>query len=243
MSKEKVFVIVPCYNEAESIRTTLTGLLKVQPDITVVVINDGSSDRSADEILAIGSRQIVLLDLPFNCGIGTAVETGLRYAVRCNADYAVKFDGDGQHLAEEIEDLLAPLRNGTADVTVGSRFVENIAGFKSTFSRRCGIALFRYLSWLLTGYAVKDSTSGFRGYNKEALRFASRYYPAFDYPEPEENILFLRNGFRFREIPCRMNIRQGGRSSIRAFKAVYYMIKVSLAMVMAALRPRKQRSM
>ena len=133
---------------------TLSRLLEVQPDITVVAVNDGSTDRSADEILAISSEHIVLLDLPFNCGIGTAVETGLRYAARNQADYAVKFDGDGQHLAEEIEDLLTPLRNGTADMTIGSRFVKNIAGFKSTFSRRCGIALFRGLSWVLTGYAV-----------------------------------------------------------------------------------------
>jgi len=235
---EAVFAVVPCFNEEENIRRTLTDLLRVQSNITVVAVNDGSSDRTVEEIKALKDDRIVLLELPFNAGIGTAVETGLLYAWRHNADYVVKFDSDGQHLAEEIELLLEPLRENEADMTIGSRFTgKNKDGFKSTFLRRIGIRFFQALSWILTGQAMTDSTSGFRAYNREALSFAAKYYPAFDYPEPEENILLLRNRFRLKEIPCKMNIRQGGISSIRPLKAIYYMIKVSLAMIMAAARP------
>ena len=238
---EKIFAVIPCFNEEENIRETLTGLLRVHPEIRVAAVNDGSSDRTAEEIAALNDDRIVLLELPFNSGIGTAVETGLIYAFRNHADYAVKFDSDGQHLAEEIDLLLAPLRAGEADMAIGSRFIGGGAdGFKSTLMRRIGIRFFQLLSWLLTGRAMSDSTSGFRAYNSRALAFAVKYYPSFDYPEPEENILMLHNRFRLKEVPCRMNVRQGGSSSIRPIRAVYYMIKVSLAMIMAAARPVKR---
>ena len=236
MIKEKIYVIIPCYNEAAAIRKTVEHLLQVRPDVTAVVVDDGSTDNSVEEIKKITGERVVSLVQPFNCGIGTTVETGLLYAYRNNADYAIKFDGDGQHLAEEIELLLTPLRNGVADLTIGSRFMGNKTGFKSTFVRRIGIKFFQILAWVLTGQKLTDNTSGFRAYNKSALAFAARYYPAFDYPEPEENILFLKNKFRVQEVPCEMNIRQGGSSSISSLKAVYYMLKVSLAMIMAASR-------
>ncbi|MBR2358205.1 MAG: glycosyltransferase family 2 protein [Lentisphaeria bacterium] len=242
MSNDKVFVIIPCYNEAAAIRKTVENLLTVRPDAIAVVIDDGSKDNSVEEVKKIHSDRVVSLVQPFNCGIGTTVETGLLYAYRHNAAYAVKFDGDGQHLAEEIELLLAPLRSGEADLTIGSRFLVVGDGFKSTFIRRIGIKFFQMLCWVLTRKTMTDNTSGFRGYNQEALAFAAKNYPSFDYPEPEENILFIRNKFRVKEVPCKMNLRQGGTSSISALKAVYYMVKVSLAMLMAALRsPVRER--
>lgn len=238
---DAVFAIVPCYNEGANIGNTLSDLLKTHPNINIVAVNDGSSDNTSDAISALQNERIVLLELPFNSGIGTAVETGLLYAVRHNADYAIKFDGDGQHLSSEIDLLLEPLRSKKADLTIGSRFLGNVpGGFKSTFMRRLGIRFFSLLSWILTGKVMTDSTSGFRAYNREALAFAVKYYPAFDYPEPEENILFLRNRFRIQEVPCKMNIRESGRSSIKALKAIYYMVKVSLSMIMAASRSVKQ---
>ena len=238
-SGKNLYIIIPCYNEGEGICKTLHHLLEVRSDAVAVVVNDGSNDDSAQRIRSMmrDDDRIRLIDLPFNTGIGTAVETGLLYAVRHNADYAVKFDADGQHLPEEIELLLGPLVRGEADMTLGSRFISKIDGFKSTALRRTGIHFFRFLSYLLTGQAITDSTSGFRAYNREALAFVSRHYPAFDYPEPEENILLKRNHFRIMEIPCKMNIRQSGKSSIRPLKAAYYMIKVALAMIMAGLRP------
>lgn len=236
MEKEKIFIIIPCYNEAAAIKKTVEHLLTVKPNVTAVVVDDGSKDNSVEEVRKVVSGRVISLVQPFNCGIGTTVETGLLYAYRHDADFAVKFDGDGQHLAEEIELLLAPLRNDEADLIVGSRFLDGSEGFKSTFLRRIGIKFFQLLCWLLTHKNMTDNTSGFRAYNKKALAFAAKYYPSFDYPEPEENILFIKNKFRVKEIACKMNIRQGGTSSISAFKAVYYMIKVSLAMLIAASR-------
>ncbi len=236
MNPPSVCIIIPCHNESANILKVLESLQKTDKNFTIVVVDDGSQDNSVELIKSVKSDKIIPLVLPFNCGIGTAVETGLLYAWRHNADYAVKFDGDGQHLAEEISLLLDVLDKDEADLVVGSRFVADNEGFKSTAIRRVGIRFFHALSWLLTGQGIADSTSGFRAYNRKALAFAAKYYPSFDYPEPEENILFLRNKFRVKEVPCRMNIRQGGRSSIRPWKALYYMVKVALAMTMAALR-------
>lgn len=238
---KKVFVIVPCYNEAGCVVQTLTNLRKTHKEIRIIAINDGSSDNTLELLHSIEDPDLTVIDLPFNSGIGTAVQTGLLYAVRNGAEYAVKFDSDGQHLAEEIPLLLAPLEKGEADLTAGSRFLEgNPDGFKSTFSRRMGIKLFYLLSRFLTGKGITDSTSGFRAYNRKALDFSAKYYPAFDYPEPEESILLIRNGFSVAEVPCKMAVRQSGSSSIKPYKAIYFMLKVSFAMIMEGIRPRKR---
>lgn len=235
-----VFVISPCYNEEACVASTMRALRRTCPDVTIVAVNDGSSDRTLACLRELDDPGLVILDLPLNSGIGTAVQTGLLYACRHGAGFAVKFDSDGQHPTDQIAALLEPLRRGEADLVAGSRFLDGARGFQSTFFRRMGIRFFRFLSFLLTGRGVTDATSGFRAYNREALEFAARHYPAFDYPEPEESILFLRNGFRVLEIPCRMAERQGGRSSIGPSKAVYFMVKVGFAMVMAALRGRRR---
>ena len=214
-----VFVISPCYNEEACVASTMRLLRRSCPDCTIVAVNDGSSDGTLAALRGLDDPDLVILDLPLNSGIGTAVQTGLLYAERHGAAYAVKFDSDGQHPADQIGALLGPLRRGEADFVTGSRFLKGSDGFRSTFFRRLGIRFFRLLTFLLTGETLTDATSGFRAYNREALEFAAKYYPAFDYPEPEESILFFRNGFRVREIPCRMNERQGGSSSIRPGKA------------------------
>ena len=237
-----IFVIVPCYNEAGCVCSVLTHLRAIQPDVTIVAINDGSTDDTLQCLKSLQDPKLVVIDLPINSGIGTAVQTGLLYAERNGADYALKFDSDGQHLAEEIALLLEPLQKGEADLVIGSRFLEpQKTGFKSTICRRMGIHLFHFLSKILTGQGISDCTSGFRAYNRQALEFAARYYPAFDYPEPEESILFLRNGFAVKEVFCKMAIRQTGSSSIKAYKAFYFMFKVSFAMIMERCRPCKRR--
>ena len=215
-----VFVISPCYNEEECVALTMRRLREVCPDVTIVAVNDGSTDGTLTRLRELDDPKLVILDLPLNSGIGTAVQTGLLYAVRHGAEYAVKFDSDGQHPADQIQALLAPLRAGEADMVSGSRFLADTGGFQSTFCRRLGILVFRGLSFLLTGQAVTDATGGFRAYNRHALEFAARFYPAFDYPEPEESVMLIRNGFRVREIPCRMEERLGGKSSIRPEKAL-----------------------
>lgn len=235
-----VYIIVPCFNEEEGILPTLCALREAMPESEIVAINDGSTDRTREKLDELRDPKLTVVDLPYNMGIGAAVQTGLIYAARAGAEYAVKFDGDGQHPAGEIGRLLDPIKRGEADFTTGSRFLEANDGFQSTQTRRLGIYFFRFLSWILTGTSLTDSTSGFRAYNRRALVFASRHYPAFDYPEPQESILFMRNRFRVLEVPCKMRSRQGGQSSIRPFKALYYMVKVSFAMIIERFRKCKE---
>ena len=235
---KKVFVIIPCYNEAGCVAQTLRSLREKIPQITIVAINDGSTDNTLQILQSLDINDLVIIDLPFNSGIGTAVQTGLLYAERNKAEYAVKFDSDGQHLAEEIPLLLESLQKNNSDLAIGSRFIEEQSdGFKSTKLRRIGIKWFYYLSKMLSGRGITDCTSGFRAYNRKALEFAAKYYPHFDYPEPEESILFLRNGFLISEVPCKMASRQAGKSSITFRKSFYFMLKVSFAMLMGGIRP------
>lgn len=237
---ERICIIVPCHNESACIPGVLQDLRQFQPDARIVVVNDCSTDDTARLVSADGSA--VLLDLPVNLGVGAAVQTGFLYAAANGFDRAVKFDGDGQHSAEMISFLLEPLRKNEADLVIGSRFLKR-GGFRSTVLRRIGISFFRKLCRLLIKQVITDSTSGFRAYNGKALEFVSANYPSFDYPEPEEVILMGRNGFRIREVPVVMRERRGGKSSLSSpVKSIYYMIKVSLAMVFASFRPRIRRN-
>ncbi|MBP5531308.1 MAG: glycosyltransferase family 2 protein [Lentisphaeria bacterium] len=237
MDASSLTVVIPCYNEEACIVSTLSELRRNMPQARIVAVNDGSTDRTLELLQGMDDPDLVVLNLPFNSGIGVAVQTGLIYAARHGAGRAVKFDADGQHPAQEIPRLLEAIDNG-ADFVIGSRFVEGTTGFRSYFMRRVGIRFFRFLIATVTGHSITDATSGFRAYGHEALLFAAENYPSFDYPEPEECILFLRNGFRVVEVPCNMLERQGGRSSIRSLKAAYYMLKVSFAMIMESFRPR-----
>jgi len=228
-------IIVPCYNESASILGVIGRLKECCPDAAVIVVNDCSSDDSAQKVAADG--RAVLLNMPINSGIGATVQTGLQYAAVHGYDYAVKCDGDGQHPAEKIGDLLSLLLTDEADMVIGSRFLEH-GGSKSTYCRRFGIGFFGILNSLITRCRISDNTSGFRAYNRRALEFLARYYPSFDYPEPEEVILMWRNGFRIREISTPMRDRQGGVSSINFHHSIYYMIKVSFSIIIAAVRPK-----
>jgi glycosyltransferase involved in cell wall biosynthesis len=178
-----------------------------------------------------------VIDLPFNLGIGGGVQTGFRYA-RDNAyDYAMQFDGDGQHSVDEIDKLLDIVMNGKADVAIGSRFNQKHDGFKSSQFRRVGIRIFEWFSFILIRQRITDHTSGFRAYNRKAIEFLAKYYPG-DYPEPEVVILLGRNGFTIRETFTQMHERQGGVSSIPLTKGPYYMMKVMLAMFMSSIRAK-----
>lgn len=235
---EKLFIIVPCYNEAECIAPVLKELRLCLPDANIVLIDDASSDRTAEIITTIMDEKMTLLSLTTNLGIGGAVQTGFIYAAQHGAEYAVKFDGDGQHPADKIAELLEPLTTGEADLVIGSRFMEENDGFKSTILRRIGIRFFSILNSLVLRQTIGDNTSGFRAYNKPALEFAAKYYPSFDYPEPEEVVLYGRNGFRIKEVSTPMRSRVGGRSSINLKRSTYYMIKVTFAILMTAMRPK-----
>jgi glycosyltransferase involved in cell wall biosynthesis len=229
----RIAAIVPAFNEEKAITAVVNGinsLAAVQNlSITVVVVNDCSTDSTSE---IISKLNCVTLDLPVNLGIGGAVQTGFRYAFENGFDFAFQVDGDGQHPASEIPKLLA--LKDEYDVVIGSRFISK-EGFQSSAVRRFGINYFKWLNRLLVGVTVSDSTSGFRLINKKALEIVSEYYPD-EYPEPEAVILYSLHHLRIGEVAVSMKERQGGVSSIGFAASVYYMFKVSLAIIYTFIR-------
>jgi glycosyltransferase involved in cell wall biosynthesis len=231
----RVLAVVPCYNEQDCIANVVADLNKVRDQhaipLDVLVVNDCSRDRSAEILRQLDCLHI---NLPVNLGIGGAMQTGYKFAQRHGYAYAVQVDGDGQHPADQLLQVLQPVMNGRADVVIGSRYLER-RGFQSSALRRLGIRYFCWLNQTLTGQVVRDSTSGFRVFNRSALNLASQYYPD-EYPEPEAIILFGLQNLSILEVPVQMRDRQGGVSSISAINSVYYMIKVTLGILSAYLR-------
>ena len=229
----KTLIIVPAYNEADNIEKVISDLYLAGQAWDILVVNDASADSTA--ALALATGKVTVINLPFNLGIGGCVQTGFRYAKQYDYDVVLQFDGDGQHDAVEINKLLNIVNDKDADVAIGSRFTQEHDGFKSSFIRRIGIKIFELFSYIIIRQKITDHTSGFRAYNKKALRFLADHYPT-DFPEPEVVILLGRNGFRIKETFTEMHERQGGVSSIPVYKGPYYMIKVLLAMFMASIR-------
>ena len=182
---------------------------------------------------------IHFISLLQNLGIGGAVQTGYLYAQRQGYDAAVQFDGDGQHDLESLPQLLAPVERGECDFCVGSRFLEGTSQFQSTRLRRLGIRYLSFLIRLLSGTKVTDPTSGFRAANKKVIAALADYYPT-DYPEPESIVQIAKQRFRVSEVQVNMFEREGGVSSIHSWKSVYYMIKVSVAILCASLQRGKK---
>jgi glycosyltransferase involved in cell wall biosynthesis len=236
----KIAAIVPAYNEEKAIAAVVASLNAVAEkhslQLDVIVVNDCSKDSTSE---IISRLKCIPLDLPINLGIGGAVQTGFRYAFDNGYDYAVQVDGDGQHPAEEIPDLVKKAESENADVVIGSRFI-NKEGFQSSALRRFGINYFKWLNKVLVGTTISDSTSGFRLISKRVLEKVSDYYPD-EYPEPEAIIIYSLYGFKITEVPVEMKERQGGVSSIGAFASVYYMIKVSLAILFTWVRIKFKR--
>lgn len=232
----KTLVIIPAYNESENIVNTVTTLKKHCPDVDYIIINDCSKDATEQICKEHGFRYI---SLPINLGIGGGMQTGYRYAYENGYDIAIQFDGDGQHNAEYIPDLIAPIVNGEADMVIGSRFI-NKEGFQTSFMRRMGINMLGFVLRLFGRVKITDATSGFRAISREMIAFFSQHY-AQDYPEPESIIAAASSGFKVKEVPVVMNERTAGVSSISTFKSVYYMIKVTLAIAMYRLVGKKWR--
>lgn len=229
----KVLVIIPAYNEEKNILKTVKSITETKikgVQLDYIVINDGSNDNTK-EILK--KNKIKFIDLICNLGIGGAVQTGYKYAFYNDYDIAIQFDGDGQHDARYLINLINEIKNGN-DLVVGSRFVKDIDTFKSTALRRFGINFLSYLIKLTTKKVIKDPTSGFRAANKEVIKLFAEKYP-FDYPEPDTLVVLLKNNYKVLEISVEMIERKHGKSSITLFKSIYYMIKVSLAILMAGL--------
>ena len=227
-------MVIPCYNEQDNILPLLEELRKVQIaqcTITPLAINDASTDDTRARLISSGA---VFLENVVNLGIGGTVQLGFLYAAENNYDIVVQMDGDGQHPPSELSKILLPIINGEADVTTGSRFL-SFTGFQSTFLRRVGIRFFYNLNKWLTGVSIRDSTSGFRAYNYRAIPLAVDFYPD-EYPEPEMILYLAHKNMRIMEVPVTMNERLTGVSSINSFRAVYYMLKVSLNILFLHLK-------
>lgn len=224
-------IIIPAYNESACIENTVRDIMENAPDFDYVIINDCSTDNT-QEICEENGFNIV--NLPINLGIGGAVQTGYIYADEYNYDLAVQVDGDGQHDAQFLRVMAEYIEEHDVDMVIGSRFIDK-EGFQSSFMRRLGINYFTGLIKMLTGKRITDPTSGLRMVGRDVIKMFADSYPK-DYPEPESTVAILKRGYVVEEIPVVMRMRQGGTSSITFKKSVYYMVKVTLAIFMEALR-------
>lgn len=227
----KRLIIIPAYNEEDSIEATVLGIQEKMSGFEYVVINDCSTDATR-QICEKNNFNVV--NLPINLGIGGAVQTGYIYARDNGYDIAVQMDGDGQHDAGFIQEMAAHLEQNNADLVIGSRFIKK-EGFQSSRLRRAGILYFTWLIKLCTGHTITDPTSGYRMAGRRVIEMFAQDYPK-DYPEPETVVKTLRHGFQVEEIPVIMRERQGGVSSISMIKSVYYMLKVTLAILIERMR-------
>lgn len=227
----KKLVIIPAYNEQESIKKTVEDIVEKAPQFDYIVINDCSTDKTKD---ICEKENFNVIHLPVNLGIGGAVQTGYLYAARREYDIAVQVDGDGQHDPQFLNKMADHMALEHADMVIGSRFIDK-EGFQSSGTRRVGIKYFTMLIKLLTGRKITDPTSGLRMVNREIIEFFAEEYPK-DYPEPESVVAILRRKKKVLEVPVIMRERSGGVSSISMKKSVYYMIKVSLAILIERIR-------
>jgi glycosyltransferase involved in cell wall biosynthesis len=233
---KKVLIIIPAYNESENIERVVDNLIENYPQYDYLIVNDCSTDNT-EEIIK--KKNYNYISLPVNLGIGGGVQSGYLYAVQNDYDIAIQMDGDGQHNPAYIEKLIAPIISGEADITIGSRFIDK-KGFQTSALRRFGIKFISLVIKLCCGVNATDTTSGFRASNKEVNKFFAQNY-AQDYPEPEAIVAAALNGFRIQDVAVEMNERTGGVSSINAKRSVYYMIKVSLALIICRIGASKRR--
>ncbi|HWO80594.1 glycosyltransferase family 2 protein [Gaiella sp.] len=225
----RIVAVVPAFEEEAAIGPVVAEITAFDPSIDVVVVDDGSSDGTGVAAAAAGAT---VVRLPFNLGIGAAVQTGFRWALERDYDLAVRLDGDGQHDPAELPKLLAPIERGEADVVTGSRFREEEDGYRPPLGRRVGITWFARLVSLLSGQRVTDTTSGFQALNRPGIELFARDYPS-DYPEVEATVLLLKHRLRLAEVHVRMREREHGSSSITFVRSVYYAVKVTLALFIA----------
>jgi len=236
----KILLIIPAYNESANIegvvkRVTDFARTRTAYTLDYVVINDGSTDDTGDICRRNGFHTVHLIQ---NLGIGGAVQTGYLLAQKLDYDIAVQFDGDGQHDLGSLDALVAPILAGESNFVVGSRFLSGESGFQSTKMRQLGIKIMSAIIRLTTRQKITDPTSGFRAADKKAIRYLAGHYPV-DYPEPESLVSLSKQGMTISEVQVNMFERAGGVSSITPLRSVYYMTKVSLAIICAGFTRRK----
>lgn len=225
---------MPVFNERGSVGKVIERLRRALPEFDVVVIDDGSTDDTLRRVPA--GPGVTVVSLPFNLGIGGAMQTGYRYAALHGYDIAVQVDGDGQHRPSEVRRLVNFLRADMADLVVGSRFMAPATNkYRQTFVRSTGAWMLRGLIKSLTGLTITDCTSGFRAANRQVIRAFAHWYPE-DYPEPEVILLLHRAGYRIGELGVRMRQRRSGQSSISVFAGLFYVLKVTTCLMLDTVR-------
>ena len=224
--------IVPALNEEHAVPRVIDELRAFDPGLDIVVVDDGSVDRTAEVAAARGA---LVLRLPFNLGIGGAVQTGFRFAFENGYDLVLRVDGDGQHDPTQLAAVLEPVLRGDADIAVGSRFAAGATGYRSSRTRRIGIRLLAWTVSRIVGQRVTDTTSGFQVLNRKGIALFARDYP-HDYPEVEATVMVFRHRLRLCEVPVSMRERGGGQSSITTLRSIYYMVKVLLAIFVGLFR-------
>ncbi|MBO2942862.1 glycosyltransferase family 2 protein [Paenibacillus sp. F411] len=231
----KVLVIIPAYNEESSVPYVIQDIRNHMPSADILVVNDGSRDRTAQVAMEAGAK---VLTLPFNVGIGGGMQTGYMYAKKHGYDVAVQMDADGQHAAADLPRLLSKVRD--CDLVIGSRFLEKTS-YKSSVMRKVGITFFSRLVSLVTRQRFTDTTSGFRAAGAKVIDLYAEYYP-MDYPEVESIVYLTRKHCRLMEVKAEMRARETGKSSITPLKSAYYMVKVTLSVLMSAVRYREGKA-
>lgn len=233
-STRSYLAVVPAYNESATIADVVRAIRLHAPEFTILVVDDGSTDdtdRCAERAGA------TVLRLPFNIGIGGAVQAGFVYAWEHGYDFLAQVDGDGQHDSVELRRLVETMESNAVDMVCGSRFLTNDYRYPAPISRRTGIHIFAFLLSRIVRMRVSDPTSGFRLYNRRAIELFARHYP-HDYPEVEAVLILHHHSLRMCEVPVRMYARGGGTSSISTGKSAYYMVKVLLALFVGLGRRR-----
>jgi hypothetical protein len=228
----KTLVLIPALNEEASIAQVVNRVQQHLPWADVLVINDGSSDNTAEAAEAAGA---IVLHMPYNVGIGASVQTGFLFADQQGYEIVIRNDGDGQHGVKDVPALLSELQKGQADLVIGSRYIED-RGYVGSPARRAGSLVLANLISTIIRQPITDPTSGFIACNRRAIKLCAQIYP-HDYPEPESIVILHRAGLKLREVPVTMEARIGGRSSITMLRSGYYMVKVILAILVGLLRP------
>ncbi|HVB92773.1 MAG TPA: glycosyltransferase family 2 protein [Acidimicrobiales bacterium] len=231
--QHRLCVVVPAFNEARSVFDVVQMIYSSLPHAHVVVVNDGSTDETAMQAYLAGAA---VVSLPINLGIGGAVQTGYQYALRHGFEYAMQIDGDGQHDPAEAARLLGPLFDGTADLTIGSRWLGRGA-FDSPTGRRFGMRILAMLVRWKTGGSFTDTTSGFRAVGRRGIELFASSYPT-DFPEVGTIVLACHSGLTVAEVPVQMEPRRHGRSSIAGLGSAYYMVRVVVDLLVDGARRR-----
>lgn len=226
-------IIIPSYNEEKNLDWVIKNIIEYAKEYDYIIINDCSTDKTCSYCR---NKNYNIINLPVNLGIGGCVQTGYKYAYEYNYDIVVQMDGDGQHNAKFIHEMEEKIKSTKSEMIIGSRYI-NLKGFQSTAFRRMGGNILKRIILLVSHNKISDPTSGFRMITKPIIEQFCKYYPQ-DYPEPESIVNVLRLGFKVDEIPVEMNERMGGESSINIHKSVYYMMKVSLAILIDSLKKK-----